>query len=167
MKRFGSISRGIAIATLLCFAAPQAQAIEVYGAGTAATQLDDGLLLQVRGGRGGGGAPRWRRYASRRRRDAPRRRDARRRNASRRRGVSRRRCPPWRRLPWRGVSRRDGLSWGRVPRRRVPWRGGLPRGCLSRRRVIAAASTVMAVGPVRGTAGRLAARSQLAQRLAL
>ena len=55
MKRFGSIGRGIAIATLLCFAAPQAQAIEMYGAGTAAAQLDDGLLLQVRGGRGGGG----------------------------------------------------------------------------------------------------------------
>ena len=58
MKGFGPISRGIAIATLLCFAAPQAEAIEVYGAGGAATGLDDGLLLQVRGGgarHGGGG----------------------------------------------------------------------------------------------------------------
>jgi hypothetical protein len=56
VRGFGPISRGIAIATLLCFAAPQAEAIELYGAGTAATGLDDGLLLQVRGGRGGGGA---------------------------------------------------------------------------------------------------------------
>jgi hypothetical protein len=55
MQRFGAIGRGIAIATLLCFAAPQAEAIEMYGAGTAATGLDDGLLVQVRGGRGGGG----------------------------------------------------------------------------------------------------------------
>ncbi len=58
MQRFGPISRGIAIATLLCFAAPQAEAIELYGAGTAAAQLGDGLLVQVRGGgarHGGGG----------------------------------------------------------------------------------------------------------------
>jgi hypothetical protein len=56
MKRFGLIGRGIAIATLLCFAAPQAQAIEMYGAGTAATQTDDGPLIMVRrGGRHGGG----------------------------------------------------------------------------------------------------------------
>jgi hypothetical protein len=58
MKRFGPISRGIAIATLLCFAAPQAEAIEVYGAGAAATGLDDGLIVHVRGGgarHGGGG----------------------------------------------------------------------------------------------------------------
>jgi hypothetical protein len=54
MKRFGLIGRGIAIATLLCFAAPQAEAIEVYGPGNAVTQLDDGLIVQVRGGRGGG-----------------------------------------------------------------------------------------------------------------
>ena len=54
MKRFGLISRGIAVATLLCFAAPQAEALEAYGAGAAATQLDDGLIVQVRGGRGGG-----------------------------------------------------------------------------------------------------------------
>jgi hypothetical protein len=54
MGRFGSIGRGIAIATLLCFAAPQAQAIEVYGAGTAATGLEDGMIVQVRGGHGGG-----------------------------------------------------------------------------------------------------------------
>ena len=53
MKSFGPISRAIAIATLLCFAAPHAEAIEAYGAGTAPTQLDDGLLLQVRAGRGG------------------------------------------------------------------------------------------------------------------
>ena len=50
MRGFGTISRGIAIATLLCFAAPQAEAIEVYGAGAAATRVDDGLLVQVRGG---------------------------------------------------------------------------------------------------------------------
>jgi hypothetical protein len=56
MKTIGPVSRPIAIATLLCFAAPQAEAIELYGTGTAATQLDDGLLIQVRGGRGGGGA---------------------------------------------------------------------------------------------------------------
>ena len=54
MKGLGPISRAIAIATLMCFAAPQAEAIEAYGAGTAATQLDDGLIVQVRGGRGGG-----------------------------------------------------------------------------------------------------------------
>jgi hypothetical protein len=55
MRRFGAIGRGIAIATLFCFAAPQAEAIEIYGAGTAATGMDDGLLVHVRGGRGGGG----------------------------------------------------------------------------------------------------------------
>jgi hypothetical protein len=54
MKGFGPISRGIALATLLCFAAPQAEAIEVYAVGTAATGLDDGLLVQARAGRGGG-----------------------------------------------------------------------------------------------------------------
>lgn len=54
MKGLGPISRAIAIATLMCFAAPQAEAIEAYGAGAAATQLDDGLIVQVRGGRGGG-----------------------------------------------------------------------------------------------------------------
>lgn len=53
MKRFGLTGRGIAIATLLCFAAPQAEAIEAYGTGTTATQLDDGLIVQVRAGRGG------------------------------------------------------------------------------------------------------------------
>jgi len=61
MRRFGALSRGIAIATLLCFSAPQAQAIEMYGVGTAATELDDGLLVQVRDGgarRGGGGTHR-------------------------------------------------------------------------------------------------------------
>jgi hypothetical protein len=52
MKSFRQTSRGITIATLLCFAAPQAEAIEVYGAGTAVTQLDDGLLVQARGGGG-------------------------------------------------------------------------------------------------------------------
>ena len=56
MKTVGPISRAIAIGTLLCFAAPQAEALEVYGTGAGATQMDDGLLLQVRGGRGGGGA---------------------------------------------------------------------------------------------------------------
>jgi hypothetical protein len=57
MRRWGPISRGIAIATLLCFAAPQAEALELYGMGTAASQLDDGLLIQVRAGaRRGGGA---------------------------------------------------------------------------------------------------------------
>ncbi len=58
MQRFGPISRGIAIATLLCLATPQAEAIEVYGPGAAAPRLDAGLLFQVRGGgaRHGGGA---------------------------------------------------------------------------------------------------------------
>ena len=54
MKTVGPISRAIAIATLICFAAPQAEAIEMFGAGAAPTQMDDGLLVQVRGGRGGG-----------------------------------------------------------------------------------------------------------------
>ena len=49
MQRFGPISRGIAIATLLCFAAPQAEAIEVYGAGAAATGLDNGLSFRFAG----------------------------------------------------------------------------------------------------------------------
>ena len=54
MQGLGPIGRGIAIATLLCFAAPQAEAIEAYGTGPAAMGLDDGLIVQVRGGRGGG-----------------------------------------------------------------------------------------------------------------
>ena len=41
------------MATLICFAAPQAEAVEVYGAGTAATQLNGGPLVLVRAGRGG------------------------------------------------------------------------------------------------------------------
>ena len=53
MQRFGPISRGIAIATLLCFAAPQAEAIELFGSGTVAERLDDGSIVQVRAGRGG------------------------------------------------------------------------------------------------------------------
>ena len=55
MQRSGPISRGIAIATLLCFASPQAEAIELYGAGAAATQVEDGPIVQVRGGGHGGG----------------------------------------------------------------------------------------------------------------
>ena len=35
MKGLGPISRAIAIATLVCFAAPQAEAIEAYGTGVA------------------------------------------------------------------------------------------------------------------------------------
>jgi len=41
------------MATLICFAAPQAEAVEVYGAGTAAAQLNGGPLVLVRAGRGG------------------------------------------------------------------------------------------------------------------
>jgi hypothetical protein len=52
MKSFRQTRRGITIATLLCFAVPQAEAIEVYGAGTAVAQLDDGLLVPARGGGG-------------------------------------------------------------------------------------------------------------------
>jgi hypothetical protein len=48
MQGFGALSRGIAIATLLCLAAPQAQAIEIYSVRTASTGLDEGLLVQVR-----------------------------------------------------------------------------------------------------------------------
>lgn len=56
MQRPGPIGRAIAITTLLCFAAPQAEAIEAYGTGTAA-QSDDGLIIKAaRGGvRHGGG----------------------------------------------------------------------------------------------------------------
>ena len=46
----GPISRGIAIATLIGFAAPQAGAIELFGA---PTQMNDGFLHQVRAVRGG------------------------------------------------------------------------------------------------------------------
>ena len=53
MQGLGAIGRGIAIATLLCFAAPQAEAIEAYGAGPVVTGLDEGLIIPVRGGRGG------------------------------------------------------------------------------------------------------------------
>jgi len=54
MKTFGPVSKGIMIAALLALAAPQAEAIEVFGAQTAATQLDDGLIVQVRARHGGG-----------------------------------------------------------------------------------------------------------------
>jgi len=54
MKGFGTITRGIAIVALICFAAPQAQAVEIYSPETAATGLGDGLLVQVRAVRGGG-----------------------------------------------------------------------------------------------------------------
>jgi len=53
MKALGPISRGIAIATLLCFAAPQAEAIEIYGAGPAAARWDNGPIVQIRAPRGG------------------------------------------------------------------------------------------------------------------
>jgi hypothetical protein len=54
MRRLERITRGIAIATLLCFAAPQAGAIEMYGLGAGATQLDNGPVIMVRAARGGG-----------------------------------------------------------------------------------------------------------------
>jgi hypothetical protein len=53
MRGFGPIRQAIAIATLLCFAAPQAEAIETYGAGSAAAQPDEGLIVQARAGRSG------------------------------------------------------------------------------------------------------------------
>ena len=95
MKTVGPVSRAIAIATLICFAAPQAEAIEVYGAGAAPTQMDDGLLVQVRGGRGGG-APRRRRHAPWRRRHAPR----------------------WRRYAGGGYAHRGGMHGGDAQGRR-------------------------------------------------
>jgi hypothetical protein len=54
MRRLGAITGGIVIATLLCLAAPQAEAIERYGLAAAATQLNDGPVIVVRTGRGGG-----------------------------------------------------------------------------------------------------------------
>ncbi len=118
--RWTHLARNVCLGvSLLCLGLPEAEALEIFAPPSVAAHMDDGLITQVRAGRGGGDAPRrW--NASRRRR-----------NASRRWGVSR-----WRGLPWGSPSRRrlswrDGLPWGRVPRWRLPWRGGLPRRRLS------------------------------------
>ena len=166
MKGFGPISRGIAIATLLCFAAPQAQAIEIYGAGTAATGLDDGMIVQVRGGRGGGGGA----TAAGRVTAAACIAAA---QACTGGGGMHRGGGAYR----GGGVHRGGAYHGGAYRGGTAYRGGAYRGGAYRAapteavlivaRLIAAAPTVMAVGHVRGTAGHLAARSQPAQRLAL
>ena len=121
--RWTHLARNVCLGvSLLCLGLPEAEALEIFAPPSVAAHMDDGLITQVRGGRGGGGPvpPRGRWNASRRGRNAPRRW-----------GVSR-----WWRLPWgrpsrRRLSWRDGLPWGRVPRWRLPWRGGLPRRRLS------------------------------------
>ena len=57
MRKLDFIKRALVVVTLSAFVAPQAEAIEVFSAGTSATHLDDGWITQVRGGggRGGGG----------------------------------------------------------------------------------------------------------------
>ena len=55
MRKLDFIKRALVFVTLSAFAAPQAEAIEVFSAGTSATHLDDGWITQVRGGGGRGG----------------------------------------------------------------------------------------------------------------
>ena len=170
MQRLGPIGRGIAIATLICFAAPQAEAIEMFGAGAAATQVDDGLLVQVRGGRGGGmrhgggghrgggmhhGANKSRRHASwnKSRRPRPRRLHA--------SGKRPRREPlrPSQREPQRQPEREPECEPERLPQRepqRLPsW---LRRGALGQ---LGAAWPVLVADRRRGRGGR---RARVCQR---
>ena len=58
MRKLDFIKRALVFVTLSAFAAPQAEAIEVFSAGTSATHLDDGWITQVRGGGGRGGGHR-------------------------------------------------------------------------------------------------------------
>ena len=41
--------------SFLCLALPEAEALEIYAPAGVAAHMDDGLITQVRGGRGGGG----------------------------------------------------------------------------------------------------------------
>ncbi len=56
MRKLDFIKRALVFVTLSAFAAPQAEAIEVFSAGTSATHLDEGWITQVRGGGGGAAA---------------------------------------------------------------------------------------------------------------
>jgi hypothetical protein len=44
--------------SLLCLGLPEAEALEIFAPPGVATHMDDGLITQVRGGRGGGGGMR-------------------------------------------------------------------------------------------------------------
>ena len=44
--------------SFLCLALPEAEALEIYAPAGVAAHMDDGLITQVRGGRGGGGGHR-------------------------------------------------------------------------------------------------------------
>ena len=46
---------GFVAVTLCCFGLPQAEAVEIFDGPSLAAHLNDGLITQVRGGRGGGG----------------------------------------------------------------------------------------------------------------
>ena len=58
MRKLDFIKRALVVVTLSAFVAPQAEAIEVFSAGTSTTHLDDGWITQVRGGGGRGGGMR-------------------------------------------------------------------------------------------------------------
>ena len=114
--------------SLLCLGLPEAEALEIFAPPGVAAHMDDGLITQVRGGRGGGGMRHGGGGMHRGGGGMHRGGGGMHRGGGAYRGGG----APWRRLPWRRrLSWRDGLPWGRVPRWRLPWRGGLPRRRLS------------------------------------
>ena len=144
MRKLGFIKRALVVVTLGAFAAPQAEAIEIFGGPNPAAHMSDDLLTQVRGGggRGGGGHRHGGGGMHRRRRHAPGRHAWRRHapwgheQAGRR---SRRDAPSGRRIRWT----RKHQPGERQPEReserksqRQPKRQRQPRGLrLSRRRL--------------------------------
>ena len=56
---WSNLARGGFVAvTLCCFGLPQAEAVEIFDGPSLAGHMNDGLITQVRGGRGGGGGMR-------------------------------------------------------------------------------------------------------------
>src|SRR5271166_3898070 len=49
---------GFVAVSLCCFGLPQAEAVEIFDGPSLAAHMNDGLITQVRGGRGGGGGHR-------------------------------------------------------------------------------------------------------------
>ena len=62
MRKLGFIKRALVVVTLGAFAAPQAEAIEIFTGPSPAAHMNDDILTQVRGGgghrHGGGGGHR-------------------------------------------------------------------------------------------------------------
>ena len=58
MNGFGVFKNALFALALLGFSAPQAEAIEIFSGANPAAHMNDDMITQVRGGRGGGGGMR-------------------------------------------------------------------------------------------------------------